>query len=235
MTPPENFPLPRDAPAPLAHVWPGYPTVWLKLEAEARRVLERAEPAHDFLHVKRVVSTARLIAIAENANLAVVETAALLHELVNLPKNHPDSARSGEFCSKAAEALLMQEGAPVDFTVQVSSAIFTHAFSAGLPAPNLESQILQDADRLDAIGAIGIARCFASCASMQRPFYSDTDPFCREREPNDKEYGLDHFYKKLLRIPERINTATGKRLAASRIEFLHLYLAELERELAPQS
>ena len=96
----------------------------------------------------------------------------------------------------------------------------------------LEAKVLQDADRLDAIGAIGIARCFATSADMKRPFYATDDPFCRTRDPDDKQWGIDHFYKKLLRIADGLHTATARAMARDRAEFMRGYLAQLEREIA---
>jgi len=202
-----------------------------QLAVEVERTLTSAEPAHDYSHVQRVVTTARKLAIHEDADLVTCETAALLHELVNLPKMHPDSARSGDFCAEAAESLLKRLGAASQLTESVGRCIRVHAYSSGRAAETLEAQILQDADRLDAIGAIGIARCFATCASMGRPLYSSEDPFCDERTPNDKLWGLDHFQTKLLRIPERLHTTEARRIAAGRIEFLRAYLAQLREEL----
>ncbi len=187
--------------------------------------------AHDHLHVRRVAATARLLAHEEGANVEVAVAAALLHELWNYPKDHPDSARSGEVCAEHARAVLVAEGCDAPFVDAVAGAIAVHAFSRGLVAGTLEAKILQDADRLDAIGAIGIARCFATCADMRRPFYAPDDPMCRDREPDDKLWGLDHFYRKLLRIPATLNTVAARRLGAERGAFVEAFLAQLEREI----
>ena len=91
--------------------------------------------------------------------------------------------------------------------------------------------MLQDADRLDAIGAIGLARMWATCADMKRPFYSPDDPFCVSRAPDDKLWGLDHVFKKLLAIPERLHTPTARTLAQGRIAFLNAYVEQLRAEI----
>ena len=93
--------------------------------------------------------------------------------------------------------------------------------------------ILQDADRLDAIGAIGVARCMATCAEMGRPFYHEQDPFCLERPPEDRRWGLDHFETKLLRIPQALHTARARAIAGERVAFMRGFLTQLEREIAP--
>ena len=191
------------------------------------------EPAHDYLHVRRVVMNARHIAEAEGADRFVVTAAALLHELFNHPKGHPESHLSGEVCAAEACAVLREAGCPSKYIEPVCYAIRVHSFSRGIVPDTLEAKVLQDADRLDAIGAIGVARCFATCAQMQRPFYEPSDPFCHAREPNDKEFGLDHFYKKLLRVPGTLHTRTAHGLAAERIAFMNDYLEHLRRELSP--
>lgn len=202
-----------------------------RLTAHARAACEGRGPAHDFLHVRRVAALARTLAEAEGARVEVVVAAALLHELVNLPKSHPESHRSGDLCAEEAERLLLRESASGDETTSIVACIRDHAFSKGARPSSLEAAVLQDADRLDAIGAIGVARCFATCTEMQRPFYADDDPFCRAREPDDKSFGLDHFYKKLLRIEDGLHTATARALGRERAAFLRAYLAQLATEL----
>jgi uncharacterized protein len=93
--------------------------------------------------------------------------------------------------------------------------------------------VLQDADRLDAIGAIGVARCFATGAVMRQPFYHPEDPFPSSRELDDKRWSLDHFYRKLLRIPATLHTATARKLAEERARFMEAFLAQLAREIRP--
>ena len=190
-----------------------------------------SEPAHDHLHVRRVAGTARTLAEAEGADVFVAVAAALLHELFNHPKGHPESHLSGEICAQHAEAVLRSEGCPPASVERIAYAIRVHPFSRGIVGETLEARVLQDADRLDAIGAIGIARCFATCADMKRPFYAPVDAFCGARDPDDKRWGVDHFYRKLLRIPEHLHTAAARRLAEPRIAFMRTYLAQLEREL----
>lgn len=202
-----------------------------RLRDDALARIVDAEPAHDALHVRRVMAHARAIAASEGADVDVVETAALLHELHNLPKDHPDSALSGERCADEAAALLRAHGYDEPFVARVAYCIRVHSFSRGVMPETLEARVLQDADRIDAIGAIGIARCFATTAVMGRPFYAVDDPFCRERAPVDKEFAVDHFYKKLLLVGERMHTATARRMAAERTDFLRLYLQQLEREI----
>jgi uncharacterized protein len=188
-------------------------------------------PAHDFLHVTRVKETARRIGLAEGANLDVVVPAALLHELFNYSKGHPQSHLSGEVCAGLAVDVLRQNDCPPHLIDPIRECIRIHAFSRGVVPETLEGKVLQDADRLDAIGAIGIARCFATCAEMAVPFYQSDDPFCRSREPDDKQWGLDHFYRKLLRIPDGLHTAAARAIAGDRIRFMETFLEQFKQEL----
>lgn len=215
---------PAAVPAPL----------WARLAAEAAARARSTEPAHDFFHVERVVGNAHAISRGEGVSEdteAIAATAALLHELFTLPKNHPDSARAGDRCAEKARELLDVEGAPTWLIGPVCSAIRDHSFSKGVVPEALASRLLQDADRLDALGAIGLARMWATCADMKRPFYAPDDPLCVTRAPDDKEWGLDHVFKKLLVIPERLHTSTARTLAAERVTFLRTYVEQLGREI----
>jgi uncharacterized protein len=188
-------------------------------------------PAHDFLHVTRVTETARRIGLAEGANLDVVVPAALLHELFNYPKGHPQSHLSGELCAEQAVDVLRQNDCQPHLIDPIRECIRIHAFSRGVVPETIEGKVLQDADRLDSIGAIGIARCFATSAEMAVPFYQPDDPFCRSREPDDKRWGLDHFYRKLLRISDGLHTATARAIAGDRIWIMETFLAQLKQEI----
>jgi len=207
------------------------PALWERLHAEARARAEGREPAHDFSHVERVVHHARILARAEKVDEDACAVAALLHELFTYPKGHPDSSKAGDVCAEHARALLDREHAPAALRDAVCEAIRDHAFSKGVVPEARVAQILQDADRLDALGAIGLARMWATTADMKRPFYAPRDPFCEAREPDDKAWGLDHVFKKLLRIPSLLHTKTAKELAVRRLELMALYLAELKAEI----
>ena len=204
-----------------------------RLDAIARERCTGLDPAHDYLHVARVAASARKLSIAEGARQEIAVAAALLHELFNYPKGHPDSPRSGEVCAEHAAEVLRAEGGDADLVSAVAHAIRVHPFSRGLPPGTLEAAVLQDADRLDAIGAIGIARCFATGAVMGVPFYAEEDPFAAARSPEDKRYSLDHFPAKLLRVAGTLNTATARTMAAERVAAMEGFLAHLGRELAP--
>ncbi len=202
-----------------------------RLEEIAREAARTAEPAHDFGHVRRVAASALAIAGAEGADLDVVLPAVLLHELFSFPKDHPDSPRSGEVCAERAADALRGEGYPETLIEAIADCIRLHPFSLGVVPQTLEAQVLQDADRLDALGAVGIARCFSVGAAMGRPFYDPEDPFCRKREPDDKQWTLDHFLRKLLRLPGTLHTPSARAMAQERTAFVNAFLAQWEREI----
>jgi len=211
-----------------------FPPQIRRLEEIAREAARTVESAHDFGHVRRVAASARTIAEAEGANLDIVLPAALLHELFSLPKDHPDSPRSGVLCAERAADALRTEGYPEARIEAIAYCIRVHPFSLHVVPQTLEAKVLQDADRLDALGAVGIARCFAVGAGLGRPFYDPEDPFCRTHEPDDKRWTLDHFYRKLMRLPETMHTETAQAMARERAAFVEAFLAQLEREIGTQ-
>ena len=113
----------------------------------------------------------------------------------------------------------------------ISDAIHDHSFSQQRTPKTIEGKILQDADRLDALGAIGIARVFATGGLLKRPFYNIDDPFCKKRNPDDKIWTLDHFFQKLLKLESLMNTKSGKLEAKKRTRVLKEFLKQLKHEL----
>ncbi len=206
-----------------------------RAEAIALAACAGRPPAHDGSHVLRVARLADEIARGEAIDPFACRLAALLHELVNLPKDHPESAKSGELC--AVEAARVMDALEIDATTAslVREAIAVHGFSKGAAPGSAVAAVLQDADRLDAIGAVGIARCFATGGELGRPLFAIDDPLCRAREPDDRSNSLDHFFKKLLRIEAGLHTATARRLAGPRIAAMRAFLDALDAELVASS
>lgn len=189
-----------------------------------------ADPAHDIAHVERVVANARRIAEAEGADLAIVIPAAWLHDCVSYPKNHPDRALSSRHAAALASDWLRDQGTPPERLAAISHAIAAHSFSAGITAETLEARVVQDADRLEALGAIGIARCLMVGGALGRPLYHPDDPFCDSRDPDDQRFSIDHFYRKLFHVGETLHTDTARREAAHRVAFMRAFLAQLGAE-----
>jgi uncharacterized protein len=191
-----------------------------------------ADAAHDAQHVVRVTRNAVTLCERESLDPTVAVTAAWLHELFNYPKGHPDSRRSGEVCGERAEALLAEHRWSPSVIASVRYAIAVHPFSLKITPEDPAARVLQDADRLDAIGAIGAARCFATCASMGRPFYDLDDPWAESRALDDKLWGVDHFAVKLLGLADGMHTASARAMAAGRVSFLRGFLAQMRSEIA---
>jgi uncharacterized protein len=202
------------------------------IKRRVKTMLDRREPAHDFQHIMRVYKNAKLIGQLEGANMEILLLAALLHDLVVYPKGSTKSSSSSDDSADLAEHILRSYGYSKDKINQVSYCIRTHSYSKGLVPTSLEARILQDADRLDALGAIGIARTFSIGGSEKRIFYNSDDPFWRSnRELDDKRWTLDHFQRKLLHIRDLMHTRSAKRIAAKRTRFMKLFITQLRTEI----
>jgi uncharacterized protein len=189
------------------------------------------DAAHDLSHLHRVVASAMVFAKSEQAQLEVVLPAAWLHDCVSLPKDSPDRARASLLAAVLAIDFLRKAGYPEVHFDAIAHCIEAHSFTGGIAPETLEAKVVQDADRLDALGAIGIARCFSVGGALRRTLYSDEDPFCTKREPEDSRYSIDHFFRKLFRIADTMRTAAGREEARLRVEFMRAYLDQLAREI----
>ncbi|ARP91832.1 hydrolase [Bordetella genomosp. 9] len=190
-----------------------------------------ADAAHDMNHLERVWANARqILASHPDANRLVVMAACYLHDLINLPKNHPQRAQASAMSAREAVVQLQRLAFPGEYLDEVAHAIEAHSHSAGIRARSIEAKIVQDADRLDALGAVGLARMFHIGGQLNRPLAHGTDPLAAERPLDDSLYALDHIEKKLLRLPATMQTDTGRKLAAARaetlVEFRDRFVAE---------
>lgn len=189
------------------------------------------DSAHDLSHIQRVVSNAKKLLDHENADAEIVIAACWLHDCVILPKNHPDRNKASQMAGKKAFEFLKTTGFSTEKLEGVVHAIEAHSFSAGIMPKTIEAKIVQDADRLDALGAIGITRCFLVSGELNRPLYNSEDPFCKNRNPDDSLWTIDHFYTKLYKLPETMNTKTAKKEAEKRVRFMKKYLEVLGGEI----
>ncbi len=190
-----------------------------------------ADPGHGPVHLERVVATALRLAIEEGARLDVVLPAAWLHDCVHVAKDSPERERASRLAADHALRYLEDTGYPAACLPGIRHAIEAHSYSAGIAARTIEAKVVQDADRLDALGAIGIARCIAVGAALGRPLYQPEDPFCRSRNPDDSGASVDHFYSKLLKFSGTMQTAAGRREAGRRTAFLRSFIEQLETEI----
>ena len=189
------------------------------------------DSAHDFHHIMRVYKNAQKICKNEKTNTKLVLCAVLLHDIISYPKSDKRSKLSSIKSAEASKKILKKYDFTRDEIQIISEAIRDHSFSQNKTPKTIEGKILQDADRLDAIGAIGLARVFAVAGSENRSFYSPEDPFCKKRSPDDQKWTLDHFYKKLLLLESLMNTKSGKSEAKRRTMILKNFLSELKKEL----
>ena len=174
---------------------------------------------HDYYHIERVVINARKILEREQADPFLVELAAWLHDLGDY-KLHNGVDKSDELIGAFLQSQAVEQPI-IDRIVEIVSQV---SFSKGNKPSTIEAEIVQDADRLDAIGAIGIARCFAYGGSKNRLLYS----------PDDKEKGdssIQHFYDKLFKLKDLMNTESAKLIAAKRHLFMEEYISEFYREV----
>lgn len=201
------------------------------LRAAARARTADTDPSHDWSHIERVERTARHLAREVGADERLVAAAAWLHDLVNVPKSHPARAAASRASAEAAAVLLRQHGFDAPDTARVMQAIEEHSYSRGLTCSSLESQVLQDADRLDALGAIGVLRAATCGTLMGARYYDPDDPLARQRPLDDRRQTLDHFPLKLLRLSAGFHTAAGRREAERRTRWMQAFVAQLMDEI----
>lgn len=200
---------------------------------EVKSRLKEAESGHDWWHIVRVRNTARQLAQAEGADEFLVDLGALLHDIADWKFHAGDDTKG----SAVTRELLKKFGVEKAITEQVSQIVDNVSFKgAGVETPqlSLEGKVVQDADRLDALGAIGIARAFAYGGFRNRPMY---DPGHKPTIHKTKqEYfqnngtTINHFYEKLLLLKDRMNTKAGKQLAMERHLFLEEFLDRFYKE-----
>ena len=191
--------------------------------------LSGSDGAHDLSHLTRVWRNVKKIQHQEGGDLEILIAAALLHDCVEVPKQSPLRSQASRLAASEATARLTALGWQAERVVWVASAIESHSFSAAIAPTTLEAAILQDADRLDAIGFTGIARCFYTAGRMASSLYDPSNPRGAGRPLNDAAFALDHFPAKLLTLAESFNTFTGRTIATQRQAAVRsFYLGMLE-------
>lgn len=196
------------------------------------------EPStHDISHIERVEALCVRIHGEEGGDLRILRLAALLHD-VGIVKEHQEGGNHAEYGAQIAREFLTSEGADNDLIDHVASCILTHRFSRGMKAETIEACILQDADRLDALGAVGIFRSLVSMGALRSLKHTigtvkETSMNAYTEDPFDGFY--DYIERKPFRIIDRLNTETAKRIAEERLRIMHLYLEELKRETNQES
>ena len=201
-----------------------------------RDTLKNAEGGHDWWHIHRVWANAKLIAQTEKANMLIVELAALLHDIADSKFHNGDE----EVGPLTAGNYLQSVNVDAGVIVHVQQIIRHMSFKSSFDKPSFHSPelaIVQDADRLDAIGAIGIARAFTYGGFKGREIYNpEIEPnlnMSKEEYKNSPAPSINHFYEKLLLLKDKMNTATGRKLAQQRHQFMEAYLQQFYMECKP--
>lgn len=200
-----------------------------RLSAIAAEYLGDTPGCHRMDHTLRVVANARRLSHAyPEADAELVETAAWLHD-IGRKYERQERISHAVISAREAEKLLPALGFSPERAQVILEAIADHRFSSGRVPASLEGRLLQDADRIDALGAIGIARTFAY--AHERELYHPTDPFAETRTLDDGQFVLDHFYVKLLKLTETLHTTEARALATERTEFMQEFLRQIRCEL----
>lgn len=182
--------------------------------------------AHDLNHLHRVWQSAQqLLAANPAADAQVVLAACYLHDLVNLAKDHPERHLASQQAAELACRQLAAMAFPTTKLAAVGHAIAAHSFSAGIEPQSLEAKIVQDADRLDALGTVGLARLFYTAGRLGSALAHPDDPLSQRRPLDDKAYALDHIAVKLATLPATMQTAAGRRLGEERLCWLEAFRA----------
>jgi len=192
-----------------------------------------SDGAHDIAHLLRVWRNVQRIASAEGGDLELLLAATLLHDCVNVEKDSPLRAQASRLSAEKARGLLAHVGWASGRVEAAAHAIEAHSYSAAIVPRSLEARILQDADRLDAIGLVGAARCFYVGGRMGRALYDPADARAAQRPLDDGRFTLDHFQRKLFHLASGFQTSEGARLAAVRQQrlrdFYEGFLEEIEQ------
>lgn len=199
----------------------------LKTEQHVREKLEGEGSGHDWWHIHRVRNTALTLAKEEKADVFVVELAALLHDIADHKFHDGDETIGPRVAGAWLEQLQVDESV-INHVKEIIRDVSFKGAGVKTPMRTIEGKVVQDADRLDAIGAIGIARAFAYGGYKKRELYnpelSPTEHSSFEAYKSDTGPTINHFYEKLLLLKDRMNTRTGKRIAEERHQFMELYL-----------
>ncbi|CCN73634.1 HD domain-containing protein [Vibrio nigripulchritudo] len=188
------------------------------------------DAAHDLNHIFRVVNTSKALAESEGADLNVVLPAAYLHDCFTYPKDHPERHLSAQIAADKACQFLSTIDYPDQCLPAIHHAIMAHSFSAGVKPETLEAKVVQDADRLDSLGAIGVTRTIQVSATFNADLYDSNDMFAEHRPLDDKRFTIDHFQTKLFKIADTMNTPAAIKEAKRRVEFMKAYLEQLATE-----
>ena len=214
------------------HLGSTAPLWLLDVVMRARPHLERNDPAHDWLHALRVLENASAISRdVISIDREALAAACILHDIVQEQKGQGSPGQSADDSAVLARSLLVAAGAPRERIETVAACIRAHSYSRGAQPTVLEAAVLQDADRLDALGAVGLARVWMVSGMLRRPMMDIGDPLAANRVADELGYTIDHLLVRTRTLHLKMNTPQGETLAASRGQFTEQYLVQLAEEL----
>jgi uncharacterized protein len=199
-----------------------------------KETLKHAEGGHDWFHTERVYKNALLISKTEAVDIFIVQLGALLHDIAD-SKFHDGDETLGPQVARDFLFKHYVDSLIIEHVVNIIKHIsFKNALDGKSSFTSKELKVIQDADRLDAIGAIGIARCFNYGGFKNRPLYDPTIPpnpnITKAEYKSSESPTINHFYEKLLVLKDKMNTKTGKQIAENRHDFMELYLKQFYAE-----
>ncbi|MBN8565529.1 MAG: HD domain-containing protein [Flavobacteriales bacterium] len=198
-----------------------------------KKQLHDAEGGHDWFHIERVYKNAVLIAQEEDCDVTVVKLGALLHDIADSKFHDGDEEIGPKMARTFLESENVSEGI-IEHVVQIIQNISFKGGNFEKTFSSIELEIVQDADRLDALGAIGIARTFNYGGFKNRPIYNPSIApklnMTKEEYKKSDSPTLNHFYEKLLLLKDKMNTETGKKLAQERHRFMETFLSQFYAE-----
>ena len=194
-------------------------------------VAERLDGSHDVSQLHRVWSYVCAIRDTEGGDHQILLAATLLHDCVSVEKNSPFRSSASRLAAAKATELLAEMGWDEERTQAVAHAIESHSYSADITPTSLEAKILQDADRLDALGMVGVARLFYVSGRMGSHLYDPADPQAQQRDLDDKRFAVDHFTTKIFTLAQGFQTATGRHMAQVRHARAERFLMEFMEEI----
>ncbi|AJC20940.1 HD domain-containing protein [Pandoraea pulmonicola] len=220
----------------LAHAFAPYDTTIAAVlhAAGVTNGLDSDDGSHDGSHLIRVWNLVREIAADEpGVDLEMLAVATLLHDCVPVEKTDPRRAQASRLSAQKACGILRTIGWQTERVAATAHVIEAHSFSAGIAPETPEANILRDADRLDAIGAIGIARTFYVAGRVGSRLYDPADPFATQRSLDDRRFALDHFETKLLHLADGLTTRAAQRIGERRVTTMRAFLDVLREEISP--
>ncbi|NTU82585.1 MAG: HD domain-containing protein [Chloroflexales bacterium] len=186
---------------------------------------------YDGEHIRRVVANARALAAVEGADLSVVLPATWLHECVTMPAGMPPNPMGPTMSATSASAFLARSGYPPFHIPAVAHAIIAHSVGGAIAPMTLEARVVQDAERLDALGAVGLARCLMHSGQLGQRLYDPAEPFASRRAPDAAVSAIDQCFTSMLPMGPTMATAAGRAEAERRIAFLRAFLRQLGHEI----